>query len=260
MADTVVSALVAAGAALIGSSLTGVITLLGIQVKSNSDRQDLSKRLEHETAAAHDSREQERRQRAYISLLTHINLLRYFMNINFNVVQREFNAVTAVRDAEGQANPGSAAEQAALDLAGPNDEEKEALATGPSLKERAETLALVYGLASDQVRQQFEVLTRMDKDLSKEMRKIRITLRRKGSSTESSADNRKLSPAAEAAVAKLHQAADAAIASLDVLKAFRTISDTLGPFNAAVDKLEEMVRAELQSALTVVDRSSASAE
>ncbi len=255
MADSVTTALVAAGAALVGSGVTGFITLRGIDVKSNSDRKDLTTRLNHETAAARENREQERRQRAYISLLTHIDLLRYFMNINFRIVKREYDAVKAVRDADGQAKIGSAAEKTALDKARPTDEEEEALAAVPTPKEGAETVALVYALASDQVRQQFDVLTRADVELGKEMSNIRRTLRR-GESSEPVV-NEAVSPAARKALARIHESADALADGVGNLYSFAKISAALGQFNKALDNLEEMVRAELRSTLAAVDQSSA---
>jgi flagellin-like hook-associated protein FlgL len=177
------------------------------------------------------------------------------MNINFRVVEREFNAVKAVRDEEGNSQTRSVAEKAALDAAGPTDEEKkEALAAEPTAKERAETVALVYALASDQVRKQFDVVNRTDNEAREQMRNIRFTLRRSGSS-ESSAVVEAKNPATRKALAKLDSAFDALSDGVGTLGGFVKISDALKRCNKAVDALEEMVRVELRSSLAVVDRS-----
>lgn len=178
MADSLASAAIAAGAALFGSAVTGYITLQGIHAKSKSDRDDLTRRLEHETAAARETREQERRQHAYTSLLAYVNLLRYFMKINFDVYRRETNAIAEVRTVEGPFNAGSPAEKAALEAVGPTEEEQKDLDAGPTPKERAEIIARVDALASDEVRRQFSALNSTINDLSDEMINVRIILRR----------------------------------------------------------------------------------
>ncbi|BBZ43969.1 hypothetical protein [Mycobacterium parmense] len=252
MADTEATATIAAAAALIGSALTGAFTLWGIRWTNKAQTHDLATRLENERATAREGLEQDRRQLAYKALLTHVNLLQYSMKLNLQVVTREIRAVVKVREVDSALNAGSAAEAAALASAGPTEEEKRDLLGGPTLSERAETLAVVDLLASDEVKSRFDAFLKTEKTLSDQIVRARIILRRPVKQQQAVLDHAQASPkykidqAAAEAKALLEQTLQMVENTGDLGAAGDAIAKGTDEFIQAFETLEKMVRSELR--------------
>lgn len=268
--------IIAAGIAVCGAVIAFLGVAWQVRTAANNAREErkadaaaLTRKLNHEIAATREHREQERREQAYISLLKYMNWLRLFVAMNFEVFDRELKAVNDVRAADGVLNVGSAAEQVALDAAGPTDHEEEDM-TGPSVKERAETVALVTALASDEVRTEFDAVHRRKTDAIEQVTKARAALRGKAR-PEPSTGKPAQAPAQEAGDAgqttdEMEQASDeetqiairAMESAFDLLGASMPIFGVLNKFKDEVEKLEETIRAELQSTRAVAARSDGS--
>jgi hypothetical protein len=249
----IASTVVAAGAALVASRLTSRQTLRGVKLTVQSNADDLKARLDAERAATHENREQERRERAYISLVAYVHWIKQVVAVNVTVVDRQLNAVRAVRAADNYLTAGTLAEEAALTAAAPTDQEKDIIAAEPTITERANILALVTALASDEICSKFDELREKDSALSSALRDIRSALTPEARLEPSALDDVLASTQkidTDEAKANYEEAvASKAAESIPwkLLSASTRLLPAQAEFNRVVEELKVQVRIELKS-------------
>jgi hypothetical protein len=155
MSSTAV-AIVSVVAALSGSAITGLISSKGIKRTLKANSIDLAARLTHERCVAREERDQERRERAYMSILKSVNWLEYFLVIRVRVVTHEILGTGA----------------------GPTSEERRVLDAGPTAEERSATLALVTAVASAEVLNVFDEILKHQRTLLEKLDEARAASER----------------------------------------------------------------------------------
>jgi hypothetical protein len=237
---------IAAGAAVVASGLTGLITLRATKASLKQNSDDLGTQLDHESggldlqlrherAAAREDRDQERRKDAYVSLLKYASWRAYDNLVLWRIASRGIGGVRRIRgENDWKRTPDSAkAERDAFFGAKPTDAEQKELDAAPTGEERATTDALVTAVASDAVFKAFEQLLSKDQDFRSRYRALVDVLRQE---PEPPPAVDELGTAA--ALSENKDAGEFAIAEIRFSKA----SDE---FHDAVKEIQQLVRTEL---------------
>jgi hypothetical protein len=237
--DSAGVAAVGAGAALLSSALTGRVTYLVTRTTLEHDATQLASRLASEHDAAREEREQERREKAYVSLLEYTFWLSDANAIHRRVVTRQHDAISALRPSGRlpTTEEEAAAEEAAFLGAGPIAGEQERLDAGPTSKDNAATWALVTALSSDAVLSAFEELMECDAVFSSKLRSLQNSLLHKPQAT-AGAGTTGIAQTAKTATEQIEAAARTFEAVVDVIDAHEK-------FQESSKKIEALVRAEL---------------
>lgn len=237
--DSVGVAAVGAGAALLSSALTGRVTYLVTRTTLEHDATQLASRLASEHDAAREEREQERREKAYVSLLEYTFWLSDANAIHHRVVTRQHDAIAALRPSGRlpTTEEEAAAEEAAFLGAGPIAGEQERLDAGPTSKDNAATWALVTALSSNAVLSAFEELMECDAVFSSKLRSLQNSLLHKPQAT-AGVGTTGIAQTAKTATEQIEAAARTFEAVVDVIDAHEK-------FQESFKKIEALVRAEL---------------
>lgn len=164
-------AAIAAGAALAGSALTGLIAVKVSGDQIEAERARLSEQLAEERQVAREERDQDRRLEAYVALLEHVDWLSFCFDVRRRAVTRLITALGDIRTQAGfSPRPDSVEEKTAVKETGPTMEERKIIEEGPTNQDGT-TLALATAVSSDVVLDAFEDFQRVQRELFSNLNK-----------------------------------------------------------------------------------------